>query len=491
MSRPAPILAREGSYFRFRHLDGRVLVTNDIGRHVMLTEEEFEALAAGALLPEHPRYPELADKGFVGSELAADDESRILASRLSHLCTATNLHIMVVTLRCDHRCVYCHASRAPMGARGLDMSPEIAGQVLERVFESPAEQLTVEFQGGEPLANWRTVRFVVERARERAAAEGRELVLTLVSSLSLLDEDMASYLAENRVFVCTSLDGPADLHDANRPRSAGSAHAAVLRGIELMNGAYERCGYDPRRYKVDALLTVTRASLARADDIVDEYVERGLTTIHARPLNPFGFARHVGTRIAYPPERFLEFYRRLLDRILERVREGVDLRERTAAIHLTKILTDRDPNYMDLRSPCGAGIGQLAYDTDGSVFTCDEGRMVARGGDPIFRIGNVAEHGFRDLVGSPTVRALALASCLEALPGCAECAYSPFCGVCPVYNYVEQGDLVARQPTSGRCKLQLGLLDELFRRLDAADDETRAIFERWTWFRPLGDEGEG
>ena len=115
--------------------------------------------------------------------------------------------------------------------------------------------------------------------------------------------------------------------------------------------------------------------------------------------------------------------------------------------------------------------------------------MVARSGDPIFRVGHVAEHGFRDLAGGPTVRALAVASCLDALPGCADCAYSPFCGVCPVYNYVEQGDLVARQPTSGRCAVQMSLLDELFGRLDAADDETRAIFERWTRFRPLADEG--
>jgi len=159
----APSLAREGPYFRFRRLrPERLVVTNDLGRWTLLDDATFAALAAGTISADHPRHAELAAKGFLPQSLGAAEESRIVAERLSHLCTATNLHILVVTLRCDHRCVYCHASRAPMGARGLDMHPDVADRVLDRAFESPAPQLTVEFQGGEPLANWRTVQHVVQ-----------------------------------------------------------------------------------------------------------------------------------------------------------------------------------------------------------------------------------------------------------------------------------------------------------------------------------------
>ena len=48
-----------------------------------------------------------------------------------------------------------------------------------------------------------------------------------------------------------------------------------------------------------------------------------------------------------------------------------------------------DPNYLDIRSPCGAGIGQIAYSYDGKIYTCDEGRMLGGMGDDIFCIGNV------------------------------------------------------------------------------------------------------
>ncbi|NOZ85061.1 MAG: His-Xaa-Ser system radical SAM maturase HxsB [Deltaproteobacteria bacterium] len=489
MKLPARSLPATAPYFRFRKLEDDVfLVTNDIGRYAFLAEDELQDLLDGEIVHGHERFAELAEKGFVQGGMSADEQVRIIARRNSHLFTGTNLHIMIVTLRCDHRCVYCHASRAPMGTRGVDMKPETADKVLERAFETPARQVTIEFQGGEPLVNLRVIKRVVENAWKLAEEKDKELVLTLVSNLSMLDRETADYLADNGVFVCTSLDGPKELHDMNRPLPGGSSHDSVLAGMEVMNDAYRKRDLDPRMYKVNALLTVTRASLDRPEEIVDEYVRLGLNTLHARPLNPFGMASRAAG-ISYDADEYLAFYKRVLARVMEHALNGVDIQERTAALHLTKILTDREPNYMELRSPCGAGLGQLAYDFDGSVYTCDEGRMLARTGDDLFKVGHVQDDEYRDLAGSPVVKALAAASCVEALPGCADCAYALFCGVCPVYNYAQQGELVARQPENQRCKIQMGVLDELFSRLQNADQDTLSIFERWT--RPLPGQGEG
>ena len=63
---------------------------------------------------------------------------------------------------------------------------------------------------------------------------------------------------------------------------------------------------------------------------------------------------------------------------------------------------------MELRSPCGAGVGQMGYNFDGKVYTCDEGRMIGRMGDPIFEIGDVndAAQTHRDFIAHPSVRAV-------------------------------------------------------------------------------------
>jgi hypothetical protein len=67
-----------------------------------------------------------------------------------------------------------------------------------------------------------------------------------------------------------------------------------------------------------------------------------------------------------------------MDYILELNKKGINFREMLSGIYLSKILTDRDPNYLDERSPCGACIGQVAYNYDGKIYSCDEGRMLAR-----------------------------------------------------------------------------------------------------------------
>ena len=45
---------------------------------------------------------------------------------------------------------------------GFDMDKETAKKVVEFIFQSPSKQITIEFQGGEPLLNFEIVKFVVD-----------------------------------------------------------------------------------------------------------------------------------------------------------------------------------------------------------------------------------------------------------------------------------------------------------------------------------------
>jgi uncharacterized protein len=203
-----------------------------------------------------------------------------------------------------------------------------------------------------------------------------------------------------------------------------------------------------------------------------------------RPLNPFGFAQRTWSHIGYATDEFLRFHRDVLDDVVRRNREGTQILERLAAIFLAKILTGTDPNYLDIRSPCGAGIGQIAYNHDGQVFCCDEGRMLHQMGDSLFRIGDVARDRYVDLVESDVVRSVCVASCLEAQPVCCDCAYLPWCGACPVFNYATQGNIFGRAADNERCRLHMGVLDDLFGRLGRGDRELEDVFRRWVEPRP-------
>lgn len=466
---------------RWREIGGRVLMTNDCGDHLWVDRASFDALMAGRLEPGHALWAALADRNMLHDAAAEARVVERVRRRSHHLQVGPTLHIVVLTLRCNHACTYCHASRQPERRGGFDMSLETAARVLDVILAGPARDLTIEFQGGEPTLNFPVLRYFVEEGRRRTADGSKRLYFSLVSNLTTLTPAQLDYLVDQGVAVCTSIDGPAELHDRNRRLVGGDSHRRTLAAIGRFAAAYRKRRLDPALAYVNALVTVSRGSLSQPEAIVDEYVRLGQKVIHLRPLNPFGMGRKIWAREGYTAEEFLGFYFRALDHIIALNQQGVEMAEKLAALLLTRILTDDDPNYADLRSPCGAGIGQLAYNHDGRVYTCDEGRMVGAMGDDLFCIGDVHQHGYAELIAHPAVRSLCVSSCLECLPGCADCAYAPYCGVCPVYNYVEQGDLVARCATNDRCKIMLGILDYLFRRL--AEPGLLELFRRWTEVR--------
>jgi His-Xaa-Ser system radical SAM maturase HxsB len=463
---------------RFRRLGDRFLVTNDAGQYAFLERQELNAYLAGSLAAQHPAHQALEQGCMIhspGAESALVDKIR---RRSDHLFMGPSLHIVILTLRCNQTCVYCHASRKPASATGFDMDLETAEKVLDRIFESPSPELTIEFQGGEPTLNFEVLRFFVEDAYSRADLDGRSVYFSLVSNLGELTAEQIDFLVDHGVMVCSSIDGPPALHDRNRRFGKRSAHKATIETIRAFASAYQCRDLDAELAQVSALATVSRAALDQPEALVDEYVRLGYKVIHLRPLNPFGMGKKVWAREGYSAEQFVAFWTRALDHIIELNRTGVEIMEKMASLMLTRILTDINPNYMDLRSPCGAGIGQLAYSHDGRVYTCDEGRMVGAMGDDIFCIGDVHQNTYEQIIRHPGVRSLCVASCVECLPGCSDCAYAPYCGVCPVYNYVLEGDLVARCPDNDRCKIQKGMFDYIFLRLTEPGLED--IFRKWT-----------
>lgn len=469
--------------FRFGTVAGKILLTNEVGEFVFLTPDEFELLTEGKLEPDHPRYAELESRHFFRSARATTELADRYATKNRFLFSGPYLHIVIVTLRCNEVCRYCHASRRDLSDTQSDMTPEMARTVVDTIFQTTSPSITIEFQGGEPLVNWEVVKVIIEYAVEKNRTAGKNLEFSLVSNLAMMTDDKLEYLMNNNVQICTSIDGPGDLHDSNRKLVGGSAHEHAVKWMKKTDEAYRAKGLESDLYHVEALLTVTRDTLARPREVVDEYVSLGRKAIFLRPLNPFGFAVKTFKEIGYQAEEFIEFYKEAVDYMLELNRKGVEILERTAAILLTKMLTPHDPNYLDLRSPCGAGIGQIAYNFDGKVFTCDEGRMVYQMGDDAFQIGELPTSTYADLIESPPVKALAVASTLEANPHCFECVFKPYCGLCPVYSYSEQGGIFGQLPTNTRCKIFHAILEFLFGKIASGDDEVLDFFRKWTIVR--------
>lgn len=462
--------------FRFERLDlDRVLVTNMVGEHLFLTGDEFAQFMGHGLPADSPLVRRLRAKQVIrraDEQLPLDLLALKTRTRYSRLPYFTGLHIFVISLRCEHSCPYCQVSRQSQDKRRFDMSAETAERALDAAFRSPSPYLKIEFQGGEPLLNFDLIKEVVTEAERRNESEGRDLSFVIATNLALLDDEVLEFCREHDVYISTSLDGPADLHNKNRPRPGNDSWERAVAGIRRVR---ETLGID----RVSALMTTTEGSLGRAKEIIDCYLEQGLREIFLRSLSPYGFAIKTKSYGAYGADRWLAFYEEGLDYILELNRRGVAFTEIYAAIILKKMLTNDDPGYVDLTSPSGIGIGALVYNYDGDVYASDEGRMLAEMQDTTFRLGNLHEHTWEELILSSALLEPLEQSFTLSAPMCSDCAFEPFCGADPVYHQATAGDYLGRKPLSAFCQRNMHIFKVLLNRYES-DPFAREIFLGWS-----------
>jgi uncharacterized protein len=460
---------------RFERLDDtRVVATNLVGEYVVLPRPELDDFVHGRLPPGGSRYRELKRLHFLvddRSDVALDLLALKVRTKAEPIAEFTGLHMFVVTLRCDHSCAYCQVSRQTTDKSRFDMSLDHATKAVDLVFKSPSNAIKIEFQGGEPLLNFEVIRHVVKLAEARNKIEKRHLQFVIATNLSQLSDEILSFAEAHGVIFSTSLDGPKDLHDGNRPRPGRNSHELALAGIERIR---RRLGVD----SVSALMTTTPRAMGRVREIIDEYLRLGFRSIFLRPISPYGFAVRSKLADAYNVDEWLSFYFEGLDYILELNAAGIPLREEYTSIVLEKILTPFGTRYVDLQSPSGLGISALVYNYDGKVYASDEARMLAEMNDETFLLGHVDTHSWEDIFASDSLLNVLATTVNEAVPMCTDCAFLPYCGSDPAYHRAIQGDVVGHKAKSSFCRRNMSVFKHLVRKLE--DHSAHAtVLRRW------------
>jgi uncharacterized protein len=455
--------------------DGRYILTNMVGEFVLLNRNVVDDFVKHRLEPLSTAYRSLKSKHFLiddDSNVAIDLLALKTRTKARRLADFTGLHMFVATLRCEHSCPYCQVSRQSDDRAAFDMTFGTADRAVAMVFRSPSPAIKIEFQGGESMLNFELVKYVVERAKLFNRSEHRDLAFVIATNLAVVSDDILTFCRRHDILISTSLDGPADLHNANRPRPGRDSHQRAVAGIER---ARTILGRD----RVSALMTTTQASLTRARDIVDEYVRLGFEGIFIRPLSPYGFAIKTRSYASYDTDEWLSFYFTGLAYILQLNGSGYRFVEHFASLILNKMLTPFDTGYVDLRSPSGIGIGALIYNYDGDVYASDESRMLAEMGDKSFRLGNVNVNSWEQMMTSDALLDPIDASFTGSVPMCSECAFEPFCGSDPVFHHATQNDVVGHKPTSSFCKRNMAVFKHLVRLMDDPGD--RRILMSWLY----------
>jgi His-Xaa-Ser system radical SAM maturase HxsB len=459
---------------RFYRLgDDSVVLTNLVGEHIFVTTDELVAVVDGSCADQEllARLRAAHLIQVPGETLPSELLAIKLRTRMRGLPDSTALHIFVVTLRCEHTCKYCQVSRQSSAKSEFDMSEETARRALQLAFRSPSPHLKIEFQGGEPLLNFTLIRWITAEAKRINSSHGKDLAFVIATNLALLDDEILDFCADEGIHLSTSLDGPQALHNGNRRRPGQDSWQQAVAGIRRVQ---ERLGPD----RVSALMTTTEASLGDAAGIVDTYMDLGLRGVFLRPISPYGFALRGRSGANYGVSRWLDFYAAGLRRIVELNREGVPMVEIYASIIAKKMLTNTDAGYVDLTSPAGIGIGALVYNYDGGVYASDEGRMLAEMGDHTFKLGDVYDSSYADIMLSDGLLNPLLESFALSAPMCSTCAFEPYCGADPVFHHATAGDFTGHKALSAFCQRNMGVFTLLLRMM-RDDAYFRNLMRRW------------
>lgn len=457
---------------KYRHIqvDGGYIVTTDHGSNLFLEELELEQLKKE--LFSDKLFDKLYSAGILIDEGNIDNVVKKYKKRMSTVSQGTSLHIMVLTERCNMKCVYCHASAEDESCEINDMNKEVAKKTVDFIFQSPSKYIMIEFQGGEPTLNFDVIKFTYEYAISKNKYVGKDLLFSVVTNFAKVDDEVLDWFVENNIGVCTSFDGPEILHNSNRKIVKGNnSYERVTLGVKNLLKKQKEKGNS--KTVPNALITVTKKSLNYHREIVDEYISLGLSSIHLRFLNELGYAKQSWGVIGYSPEEFIDFWKKSIDYMVELNSKGVAIRERQTEIILKKILTDFDPNFLELKSPCGAAIGQMAYTPNGDIYTCDEARMIE---SDLFKLGNVFQDNYKDVILSNKCANIVSSSVNDGLI-CEFCAFKPYCGVCPVCNFAEQGTVKPNILRTSRCRIYKAQFSYVFSKLQ--DPVYEKVFRSW------------
>jgi len=459
--------------FRFEPLSGNnYAVTNLAGEYLTIPREALENLVKHKLDSGSPYYVNLRAKHFLTddkTQIAKELLSIKLRTKYSVLSEFTGLHIFVVSLRCEHSCPYCQVSRQSDDKVKFDMSTEIADKSIDLALRSPSKNIKIEFQGGEPLLNFPLIKYIVEAVKCRA--RDKNLSFVIATNLALINDEIINFCKEHEILISTSLDGPKDIHNANRPRQGGNSYEKAVEGIQLVRA---HLGIDA----VSALMTTTQNSLGRVQEIIDEYLKYSFTGVFLRPLSPYGFALKTKTYAAYDAEKWHEFYLEGLEYIIDLNRRGVKFREYYTSTILTKMFTSHEPGYVDLMSPSGIGIGAIVYNYDGLVYASDESRMLAEMGDTTFELGNVLKNSYEDIFLNPKLLDPIEDSFAYSVPMCNDCAFETYCGADPVFHHGRYKDFIGRKPESEFCNRNMKIFKYVIERMES-DKFVKKLFMSW------------
>lgn len=392
----------------------------------------------------------------------------------------TPFHVMTMPMgpACNLKCEYCYylekTELYPEKAN-FRMSEDTLEEFIKQYIEAqPGPQVTFAWQGGEPtLLGVDFYRTVVD-LQEKHAPAGKQIVNTLQTNGTRLDDEWGQFLADHDFLVGISIDGPRTLHNQYRQtRAGGPVFDEVMSGLSVLqnhnveynvlcvvntyNSQYPLRVYDFFKNQgiewLQFIPLIEMADTPEPDPTSVDTTERDpdlaledLGTPAKRPT--YDWVRDLKdpadesdsdyqavleaaraapvTDRSVDPEAYGEFMCTIFN---EWVRNDVGEVSVRLFDQSLQVALEGEASYCILSETCG---DQVAMEHNGDVYACDH--FV----DPGFHLGNIHDTHLTELLESDEQRQFGQYKQEGLPPRCRECDVQAFChGGCPKNRHLK------------------------------------------------------
>jgi len=438
--------------YTFNRLNRKLLFSNDAGDFFLSSADFLDHIMNENLTEQDTAY--LLRKGFAYQEthdlyynsfLCRLSQRKSFNKQISYI-------IAVPTLRCDLKCDYCQVSRADLGAKGFDWSPEIVAAFEDFLIQQKENKLKIEFQGGEPTVRLDIIQEIVEFCDDNNI----QAEYIICTNLSTLSDDLKKLLERTDVYISTSIDGSLDTHTKYRTKDTAIS-SKVAGNYQLVKALYGDS-------KINALPTIAAQDFETIRSLIDHYIEMGQKNIFLRPINYQGFARKKFTESNKQYQSWLVNYRRALEYIFKyNFTAEHPITEVGFEVVAKRIFTPTHNSHVDLRSPNFAGVDYIVVNYDGALYPSDEARMLSRIGHVDLCIGNILTGVNKEKLNDFNWNQLN-----EIHEDCLHCAYKPFCGIDSIDDLSRYDRIDSIKRETHFCATQTNLFNFVFEQLENA-----------------------
>ena len=316
---------------------------------------------------------------------------------------------------CNLRCGYCfYRGKETLFPAGQHrMTGEILERLIEQHMSQAAREVSFCWQGGEPTLMGLSF-FEQAVTLQARYGRGHRVGNALQTNATLLDKHWAAFLKKYNFLVGVSLDGDAQVHDANRRDGASQGTWSKVAGsIKMLLDA---------GVATNVLAVVTEASAGRGLETYGLLQELGIRHMQFIPIvdrdpnEPCGVSPH-----SVRPGTYGTFLCELFDRWMLDLESPEPTSVRTFDSLLTYYLGLPPPDCT-MHVTCGS---YLVVEHNGVVYPCDF--FV----EPGWELGNIMTSDLATLWRSPKRQAFGALKA-ELPQKCQECKWLSVCrGGCP------------------------------------------------------------